>query len=91
MRFQFLSNAKALEAINEVPGETHRIIHEELKALEQDHYTGGRQFWKMMNLFRLKIFDVQDSCFNALKTISIHVLTKNRNGFGMDFRLWPAV
>lgn len=40
MSFQALIKRKSVEAINEVPGKTRRIIHDTLKTLEQDPYPG---------------------------------------------------
>jgi mRNA interferase RelE/StbE len=38
--FQVLIKRKSVEAINELPGKTRRIIHDVLKSLEQDPYPG---------------------------------------------------
>ena len=40
MSFQVLIKRKSVEAINELPGKTRRIIHDALKSLEQDPYPG---------------------------------------------------
>jgi mRNA interferase RelE/StbE len=38
--FQVLIKRKSIEAINELPGKTRRIIHDVLKSLEEDPYPG---------------------------------------------------
>jgi mRNA interferase RelE/StbE len=38
--FQVLIKRKSVEAVNELPGKTRRIIHDALKSLEQDPYPG---------------------------------------------------
>ena len=40
MRFQVFIKRKSVEAINELPEKTRRIIHDQLKTLEQDPYPG---------------------------------------------------
>ncbi len=61
MRFQVFIKRKSVEAINELPGKTRRIIHDELMALEHDPYpgTGGDKellhLQEGMEVYRLHI------------------------------------
>jgi mRNA-degrading endonuclease RelE of RelBE toxin-antitoxin system len=41
VRFQVLIKRKSVDAINELPGKTRRIIHDALGSLEQDPYPGA--------------------------------------------------
>ena len=40
MSFQVIIKRKSVEAINELPSKTRRIVHDTLKSLEQDPYPG---------------------------------------------------
>ena len=40
MSFQVVIKRKSVDAINELPGKTRRIIHDALMTLEQDPYPG---------------------------------------------------
>lgn len=50
MNFSVVIKRKSVEAINELPGKTRRIIHEELKTLGQDPYPGTGGDKKLLSL-----------------------------------------